>query len=447
MTHRILAVALLLHATALNAQNGLWLDGIDDHAIASAPGPTGNAARTVEAWMYQDQVITTQQVILTWGEMPLGERFTLNIINGLPRIEVGGSGFSSTTLLPAGAWHHLAATYDPNASPSLRLYVDGILKASGTPSVTVNTSIYGGIQIGRRQDSINHFMGRIDEVRVWSVVRTPAQLVQFKDVEFCDVQPGLVAYYRLDQGVAGGNNAGIDQALDEGSNGSDAQLIDLALTGPSSNWNLGAPVVGDGASSQSIIPCGPWTSPSGNVYFATGTYTDTVTTSTGCTNVLTTDLTVEALDTLVGQLGTTLIAQGIGYTYQWLDCGNGYTAIPGATGTQFMVTQNGSYAVQVSEPGCSDTSGCHTISTVGITERTWAMATVHPNPATDRITLSWAGEPQARFEILDIEGRVHLEGTLLRQDGELDLAFLPPGTYIVVLRTGALIERLRFIKQ
>ena len=141
------------------AQNALQFDGMDDHAIAPTSGPTGTMNRTVEAWVKMDALVTTQIVVVNWGDMAIGQRFTLNIIDGFPRIEIGGEGVSSTTAMSLGTWHHLAATYDQLSSTPYKLYLDGTLVASAAFGVPINTSNVNGITIGRRVDGINYFIG------------------------------------------------------------------------------------------------------------------------------------------------------------------------------------------------------------------------------------------------------------------------------------------------
>jgi hypothetical protein len=58
----------------------------------------------------------------------------------------------------------------------------------------------------------------------------------------------------------------------------------------------------------------------------------------------------------------------VGAQYQWVDCNNGNAAIPGATSSTFQPTANGSYAVEVTSNGCTETSNCHTISNVSVIE-------------------------------------------------------------------------------
>lgn len=65
-----------------------------------------------------------------------------------------------------------------------------------------------------------------------------------------------------------------------------------------------------------------------------------------------------------------LVSAANGASYQWLDCNDNYSVIPGETSQSFSPSSNGSYAVQIYEVGgiCVDTSACYTISVIGISE-------------------------------------------------------------------------------
>lgn len=66
-------------------------------------------------------------------------------------------------------------------------------------------------------------------------------------------------------------------------------------------------------------------------------------------------------------------------------------------------------------------------TTVATQHHTNSLA-IHPNPATDRITVSIAGAVPQRIRIIGADGRECLS---LQQPGQVDTAPLPPGTYMV----------------
>ncbi len=75
------------------------------------------------------------------------------------------------------------------------------------------------------------------------------------------------------------------------------------------------------------------------------------------------------------QTGATLIAEFGGISYQWLDCNNNFSPIPGATNQAFTATSEGNYAVKITfsdlcEGFLADTSSCHQVAFVDLFELT-----------------------------------------------------------------------------
>jgi hypothetical protein len=483
---RITFLFTLLATGALFAQNGLDFDGINDYVSASTGGPTGTSNRTVECWIKTSKNISTQQILVDWGTTsPNGARFTLNLINfGKLRIEVGGNGFNSTQSIADGNWHHVAITYDHAATLKFKMYIDGQLESNQNTTVAVNTSATGGFQIGRRSDMVNYFDGTIDEVRVWNVVRTQAEIQAAMNSEFCAIPAGLVAYFKFNEGVAGAMNTGITTATNAvGSN--NGTLSGFALTGTSSNWVVGKALtsgsttpgntsitacdsytantgavwtssgnyvdtITSGTGCDSILnialtinqsttgsltttACNKYVSPSGNNTWTTsGTYSDILTNAKGCDSVLTINLTISVVDTQVFQNGIVLSAWATGATYQWLDCANGYAPVSGATGQTFTPTANGSYAVQLNKNGCIDTSACYTVTGVGINEEQANFFALYPNPANGEFIIKPIQTiEQGTLRIYTVSGRLVFESVLEGMTEVRVSPTLPAGVYVV----------------
>jgi hypothetical protein len=77
-----------------------------------------------------------------------------------------------TAALPAGTWSHLAVTYDRT---TLRLYVNGTQVASKAYTASIQTSA-NPVQIGGDSLYSQYFSGMIDEVRIYNVALTAAQI-------------------------------------------------------------------------------------------------------------------------------------------------------------------------------------------------------------------------------------------------------------------------------
>jgi hypothetical protein len=135
---------------------------------------------------------------------------------------------------------------------------------------------------------------------------------------------------------------------------------------------------------------GIYTAPSGATYSATGVYNDTISNFSGCDSIITINLTINTVNTAVNQSGTNgenMSAVAIG-TYQWINCGT-MAPIVGETFGNFTATANGSYAVIVTENGCTDTSACFTVAGLSINQNVLAeLVKLYPNPTTGTFTVS-----------------------------------------------------------
>ena len=99
-----------------------------------------------------------------------------------------------------GTWVHVAATYDLSSNTGT-LYKDGTeISSGGSVSGTVD-SIYNNTQpftIGQANyGSSNTFDGMIDEVRVWSDVRTSTEIDDNRLVNLTGTEANLIGYWNL----------------------------------------------------------------------------------------------------------------------------------------------------------------------------------------------------------------------------------------------------------
>jgi hypothetical protein len=83
----------------------------------------------------------------------------------------------------------------------IQVIVNGVM--DGTMTTTQTSSLTAPAQILIGADTIDRhfFAGLIDEVRLWSVVRTPAQITAMMHQKLAGNEAGLVGYYRFDDGT------------------------------------------------------------------------------------------------------------------------------------------------------------------------------------------------------------------------------------------------------
>ncbi|MFT5722916.1 MAG: hypothetical protein ACI9JN_000021 [Bacteroidia bacterium] len=280
-----------------SAQNvALNFDGSDDFIQTTHPGISGQNARTVEAMIRTTANCDPnkggkQKVIVDWGAASSGARFTLNILSGNAlRLEFSGAGINGKTAINDGKWHHVAATYAQIGKQNdIKLYVDGVLDASGSITATnISTGTSVNIRIGQRIDGTNNFDGDIDEVRIFNFVRSASAIKADMEKEYCNYPKGLVGYFKLNEGDADSSNKSNKTAKDYSSSKKNGTLSNFTLSGSGSNWITGDTLTGgDTKSNKDVFGCYSYTTSKGKVYTSPGTYTTTLTNTAGCDSIIT----------------------------------------------------------------------------------------------------------------------------------------------------------------
>lgn len=204
-----------------------------------------------------------------------------------------------------------------------------------------------------------------------------------------------------------GVSAGADQTICQGAS------LTLSATGADTYvWNHGV---------TNGVPFEP---------IATNTYTVVGTDVQGCQNTdsvtitvypFTTDITVSGEIILIGNPWS-------GVTYQWINCSTNQV-IAGETGQAYLATENGSYAVIISNGQCTDTTDCVTVSTVGLGENSLDnLVSVYPNPSNGTFVIRAAANSD--LEITDLNGRLVKKIHLNNAQTEIEL-FETNGIYLV----------------
>ena len=167
----------------------------------------------------------------------------------------------------------------------------------------------------------------------------------------------------------------------------------------------------------------------GDAYTSSGVYQGN---TTNCTTEYL-NLTIESIDVSISVSGITLSANTIiqGTTYQWVDCDANNTPIQGAVNQFFTASNNGNYAVIITQGNCEEMSACENISDVGMNELTEQYFTVFPNPSFNKITIERTYSEVGTFSIYDQQGRLALVGQLEGLSSLISIELLTPGTYIL----------------
>lgn len=221
-----------------HSNNALQFDGTDDQ-ISTNMSLSGRSSFTLEGWLYPT---AASDRIAFFGQndaIEFGFSSANTITGYTANTGAGGTNSVSWTFdnsnFPLNTWHHVAFTADGS---NMRLYVDGILRSTSyNPNTNYGTSA-DLFHIGGTvwDASGNYYSGAIDEVRVWSVARSQAEIQQLMNDEIDPtVEANLVAYYNFNQGLIADNNNGLLVMLDQkGAN--NGLLSNFALSGSASNY-------------------------------------------------------------------------------------------------------------------------------------------------------------------------------------------------------------------
>ncbi len=186
-------------------------------------------------------------------------------------------------------------------------------------------------------------------------------------------------------------------------------------------------------STMNITACSSYTwVQNGFVYYNSGSYFDTLTSSTGCDSILLLNLSIDSLDNSVLNVGDSLFSnQNNASSYQWLDCDNNYAQVAGATSSVFHPMQAGNYAVAVVNGTCADTSNCEIITSIKQIS-TNNLYHIYPNPARKALTITVHGNLITdRVQIFSISGVLVKEIYIQNQTTLVDVSKLTNGIYFI----------------
>ncbi len=222
------------------------------------------------------------------------------------------------------------------------------------------------------------------------------------------------------------------------------------LNGCDSIITVNLTITNSTVSTISPVACVSYTSPSGNYTWTnSGTYNDTLMNLAGCDSVITVNLTINTVDVSVTNTAPTLTANLVGASYQWLDCNNSFAAINGATGQSFTAVSNGSYAVVVTDNGCTDTSSCETVLNTDVQSSSLTPSVaVFPNPASDIVTIT-VSDAMGNYTVIvrnALGQEVERKSIVSSRYFELKL---PPmsGVYFIELSSSDYLEVVKVLKE
>jgi uncharacterized delta-60 repeat protein len=190
---------------------------------------------------------------------------------------------------------------------------------------------------------------------------------------------------------------------------------------------LGTPITADNCSVAYVTNNAPSAFPVGET-----TVMWTVTDGSNNSATATQIVTVKGIDTTISNNAGILTAVESGAIYKWLECNSGtFTAIPSENKVSFTPKKTGSYAVEITKNGCSLTSPCFVMNTLGTKDFDNENAfKLYPNPTKDFITIEMSSIDNAKLKVFDINGHSVLSKELRNASSTVNISNLPVGVYM-----------------
>ncbi|MEM7233205.1 MAG: LamG-like jellyroll fold domain-containing protein, partial [Planctomycetota bacterium] len=165
------------------------------HSAFELDGPA-----TLEAWVWREDASRCETIL---GQSQTDSAW-FGFCPNLRLFTEDGSSVDATSSVPERRWCHVAATVD--AQGQVTLFIDGEVVGVGS-ALPPDTRTGQSTAIGSDNNGKDPFLGAIDELRIWSQVRTPAQIADGRFEEIRD-REGLrvaIADGGDDEVVAGAN--------------------------------------------------------------------------------------------------------------------------------------------------------------------------------------------------------------------------------------------------
>jgi len=151
------------------------------------------------------------------------------------------------------------------------------------------------------------------------------------------------------------------------------------------------------------------------------------------------------IDLGVSATATTITADEIGATYQWVDCNNNNAPIAGAINISFTPTVTGNYACLVNNGNCESLTVCNTIvvNTTSLNDLDHRQeVNIYPNPASHILNIKTNLNIQS-IQVFDAQGKLVLD----RLDEQIDISAWKSGFYNLRVATDQGVSNHKFIKQ
>jgi hypothetical protein len=360
-------------------------------------------------------------------------------------------------------WHHVAMVFD-SAANNMDLYLDGVQVLSNRPFGILNQNNAFTLAAGNPAGTTQNLNGQLDETKIWNITKSPQEIIDGMHACLKGNETGLVAYFIYEDGTGSGvlsnkvaaapngmlqnmntswawltgfkcesceitmsQTASVSinetpeppSASDTQSFCFQAKIVELEAVGQSIKWYLSA------QGGENLHDLDSLTD--GTSYYASQTVD-------GCESVLRYPVWVQIHSVNVGieQQVDTLFALAQNAEYQWLNCFQNFEKIVDETQNKFTPTLSGSYAVEVAQNGCIDTSECILMAIGSVNDRDKPHISVYPNPVSDLLLIATTfNNHEIPYFIYHSNGSLILSGKLIQGNTYVNMQNVASGVYFL----------------
>ena len=189
---------------AVDDHHGLSFDGVDDYvSLGSDSDIVFTNTMTMEVWARPTAYPAASNVILNKeGEYEIGISSTGSLMWAFANTTPGWSWHDTGYVLQLNEWAHISVTYD---NGTINTYVNGnnVETYYGSGAIGDAHPTKNDLRVGSRENGPagQYFAGEIDDVRLWSTVRTQSEIQNNLDTTLTGVETGLAGYWNFNEGA------------------------------------------------------------------------------------------------------------------------------------------------------------------------------------------------------------------------------------------------------
>ena len=237
-------ITVYTFASAATA-NTLHFDGVNDY-VSGTNSQLPIGLPVTGTFEFRVKTMKQNCDIFAYGNLSFpNSMFGISISNNALMVTNGGpSNPSDGSSMPVSnnQWHHVTVVL---SNSKALYYIDGTFDKEVPFSANISEGLGGNpkdFKIGTKDGATNFFEGQFDEFRVWNRALSASEITNNYNKELCSSSVnGLVAYYRINQGIDGGNNSTMNYLIDDSPSGVEATLNGFGLTSSTSNFVSGSP--------------------------------------------------------------------------------------------------------------------------------------------------------------------------------------------------------------